>query len=144
MENFSIYSPLDRPRCGQSTTDSVPSSRAHLMDNFSRWWHGELLNLLTIQSAKMRPKYDRLGTIFKGKLDGQPQSLVAWRIFRSPHHLVDHGASKVLPTRHHLQGHACLTTLAIGAMENSPISSPLGRPRCEQSTTDSAPSPRHT
>ena len=68
MENFTVSSPLGRPRCEQSTTDSAPPSRAYLLDNLSHWWHGELLNLLTIWSAKVRAKYDRLGTIVKDNL----------------------------------------------------------------------------
>ncbi len=38
------------------------------MDNLSHWWHGELLDLLTIRSAKVRAKYDRLGAISRAYL----------------------------------------------------------------------------
>ena len=39
-----------------------------MIDNLSHWCHGELLDLLTIRPAKVRAKYDRLGTISRAYL----------------------------------------------------------------------------
>ena len=39
-------------------------------DSLSHWCNGELHDLLTHRSAKVRAKYGGLGTIFKGTLDG--------------------------------------------------------------------------
>ena len=38
------------------------------MDKLSHWCHGVLFNLLTTRSAKVRAKYDRLGTISRAYL----------------------------------------------------------------------------
>ena len=60
-----------------SVLHQLPRPAKLFLDNLSRWCHEELLGLLTSRSAKVRAEYERLGTIFKGVLDGWQGSINA-------------------------------------------------------------------